>query len=247
MRYAFVGYGKMGHAIEALLKDKGEIVARIGSQNADEIATLNAENVSVVFEFSTPEAVWGNLETLIRAGVPVVTGTTGWYGRLQEIKALVKAHEGRLIYGANFSIGANVLFKINEYLANIMRNFSDYDCIVEEKHHFKKADAPGGTALQLAQTILEILPNKNKIAFPSALETRPIAQDELCITAGRVGSVVGEHTVGYYALGEQIEIKHRATDRTIFASGAILAADRILSLPSGVYAFSDFFSPEKLI
>lgn len=242
MRVALIGYGKMGKAIEQLLIPEHEIVAKISASNSNELNFLNRQKVDIAFEFSVPQVALTNLEFLIQAGIPTVAGVTGWNKDLKEIETLCIQYGTKLLFSPNFSIGANILIKLNEILAEIMQNFTEYDCIVEEKHHTQKADAPSGTALKLAETIIKLLPHKTHIAYPVSYQSVRIKPDGLCITSGRVAQVVGTHTVGYHSAAESIEIQHTAHQRIIFAQGAVKAAQWLIHQPPGLYTFQNIIS-----
>ncbi|MFT5619661.1 MAG: 4-hydroxy-tetrahydrodipicolinate reductase, partial [Arenicella sp.] len=156
MKILLVGYGKMGKAIEQIATEKGhEVVGKIDKDNVSIISNFNAENADVAIEFTQPKSVFANLETCLKNGIPVVSGTTGWYERKPEMEKICEENTGKLFTSSNFSVGVNVFFKINEFLAQLMNNYSDYSVEMEEIHHTQKLDAPSGTAITLAEGILK--------------------------------------------------------------------------------------------
>ncbi len=244
MRAALIGYGKMGKMIEKHLLLKNHSISKIiDIDNYSEIQEIHKENTDVIIEFTTPVEVRKNLSHVIPLGIPVVIGTTGWYTHLQEIEEWVKIHKGSLIYGTNFSIGVNIFFMMNEFLAKMMNHFPEYDVFIEERHHNQKKDAPSGTALTLANQIIESLDRKNEIS--ASLSERIPQSNELTISSIRSGEIVGKHLVGYSSKMDLIEISHDAHNREAFALGAILAAEWSLEL-KGIHEFKTLFQ-EKLV
>ncbi|MEM9919415.1 MAG: 4-hydroxy-tetrahydrodipicolinate reductase [Bacteroidota bacterium] len=220
MKIALVGYGKMGKTIDRLAVEKGwEVVLRIDLNNRAEFNTQNLQKADVVIEFSRPESAFENISTCLRAGVPVVSGTTGWLDRFEEIKALCKQQKGGFIYASNFSIGVNLFFALNEYLADMMKDHPDYDVDMEEIHHTQKLDAPSGTAITLAQGILAKINAKNQwVNHPSDQQT------DLSIISKRTDPAPGTHSIRYHSAIDDIQITHTAHSREGFAKGALLAA-----------------------
>ncbi len=244
MRVALIGYGKMGKMIEKHLLLKGHTISyKIDVDNYSEIQEIQRSNTDVIIEFTTPVEVRKNLSQVIPIGIPIVIGTTGWYTHLKEIEDWVKMHNGSLIYGTNFSVGVNILLVINEFLAKIMNRFPEYDVFIEERHHNQKKDAPSGTALTLANQIIEFLDRKNEIA--SSLSERNPQPNELSIGSLRSGEIVGKHLVGYSSSMDLIEISHEAYSREAFALGAILAAEWSLEI-KGVHEFKTLFQQKIL-
>lgn len=244
MRVALIGYGKMGKMIEKHLLLKGHTVSKIiDIENYSEIQEIQNSNTDVIIEFTTPVEVRKNLSNVIPLGIPIVIGTTGWYTHLKEISEWVKIHNSSVVYGSNFSIGVNILFIINELLAKVMNHFPEYDVFIEERHHNQKKDAPSGTALTLAEQIIEFLDRKNEIA--SSLAERIPQPNELTISSIRSGEIVGKHLVGYSSKMDLIEISHDAHNREAFALGAILAAEWAIEL-KGIYEFKTLFQQKFL-
>lgn len=221
MKIALVGYGKMGKTIEQIARNRGhEIVSIIDVNNPEDFESEAFKQADVAIEFTTPATAFDNYMKCFAAGVPVVSGTTGWLNRLDEIKRMC-AEEGKtFFYASNFSIGVNIFFALNKYLAKIMNNFPSYDVRMTEVHHIHKLDAPSGTAITLAEGILDNLDRKERWT----LETSEKPTD-LPIHAIREGEVPGIHEIIYESDADIISIKHDAKSRAGFALGAVLAAE----------------------
>lgn len=238
MRIALLGYGRMGQAIDPEATARGhEITHRITRANRAALAQLSPQTCDVVIEFTHPDSFRDNLEAVMAAGLPMVTGTTGWQERLVEVQAVVARHEGLLIHASNFSVGVNLLFKVNQYLAELMNAQPQYDPYVEERHHRHKADGPSGTALTLAQDLLDRLDRKSRVAGPE-LSSRPPAEEELSVGFIRAGDIKGTHQVSYTSDIDTLRIEHVAHNRRGFALGAVIAAERSAG-QQGVVAFRD--------
>lgn len=236
IKVAILGYGKMGKEIEKILiRENLPIVTRIDNEedwkNQQE-AFLSAD---VAIEFSTPSTVVKNLNRCFEAGIPVVCGTTGWSQEAQEIIKKCKSTSNALIYGSNFSIGANLFFKINELTAQMMNKQPQYDVMIEETHHAEKKDAPSGTAITTANIIIDHLDRKSNWA----LEDDSDAGD-INIVAHRFGQETGTHAVRYQSEDDCLILCHKAFSRSIFAQGAVRAARWLVAHP-GVYAFNEIF------
>jgi 4-hydroxy-tetrahydrodipicolinate reductase len=221
MKIALVGYGKMGKTIEQIARNRGhEIVSIIDVNNPEDFESEAFKQADVAIEFTTPATAFDNYMKCFAAGVPVVSGTTGWLNRLDEVKRMC-AEEGKtFFYASNFSIGVNIFFALNKYLAKIMNNFPSYDVRMTEVHHIHKLDAPSGTAITLAEGILDNLDRKERWT----LETSEKPTD-LPIHAIREGEVPGIHEIIYESDADIISIKHDAKSRAGFALGAVLAAE----------------------
>jgi len=235
MKIAIVGYGKMGKTIEKIARDRGhEISFAVDHGEADKLLQISKENTNVAIEFTQPEAAYENIKHLISNKVPVVSGTTGWLDKKPAIEELCQQKDGTFFYASNFSIGVNIFFKLNEYLANMMSNFNEYDVKMEEIHHTEKKDAPSGTAITLAEGILSQIKGKkqwiNEVS--ASAELLPIASK-------RIDKVPGTHTVNYYSLVDDIEIKHTAHSREGFAKGAVIVAEWLQD-KKGVLSMNDF-------
>lgn len=221
MKIALFGYGKMGKEIEQIaLQRKHEIILKIDLHNADSISKEDLQKCDAAIEFSAPHSAISNMTKCFDAGIPVVVGTTGWYDKKEEMKKLCTEKNGCLFYASNFSIGVNIFFKVNEQLAKMMNNYFDYNVSMEEIHHIHKLDAPSGTAISLADQIIENIKRKTKY-----VNTKTTQPEELEIISKREGEVPGTHTVKYFSAIDDIEIKHTAHNRKGFALGAVLAAE----------------------
>ncbi|MDB5134279.1 MAG: dapB [Mucilaginibacter sp.] len=231
MNIALLGYGKMGKIIEKIATDrKHNIVLKIDYNNLDELTAENLKKADAVIEFSTPGSVLSNINYCFEANVPVVVGTTGWYEHLPEIKEQCLRSNNTLLYASNFSVGVNIFFHVNRVLAKLMNNYPYYDVQVEEIHHTQKLDAPSGTAITIAEGIIENLDSKKDwvnvlTAEGNDADDSNIKNDQLLIESFRIDSVPGTHTVIYDSEVDSIEFKHTAHNRTGFALGAVLAAE----------------------
>ena len=235
MKILLLGYGKMGKAIEAIALKRGhEIVGKLNDENLADLEDFNGSNTDVAIEFSQPDAAYDNLEYCMENGIPAISGTTGWLEQKPEIEHLCESNKGAFFYASNYSIGVNVFFKVNEYLAELMEQYKEYDISIEEIHHTEKKDVPSGTAISIAEGILDN--NQNKKAWtidPSENDS------ELHITALRKDKVPGTHTVKYSSPIDDIEIKHTAHSREGFALGAVLVSEWIQG-KEGVLSMDDF-------
>jgi 4-hydroxy-tetrahydrodipicolinate reductase len=232
MKILLIGYGKMGPAIERIAVGRGhEIVDRIRSNNKNEFKPRGAD---VAIEFTHPHAAYDNVKKCIELGLPVICGTTGWLSRKPEIEKLCNAVDGTFFYASNFSLGVNLFFKMNEYLAKMMSHYPEYDVRMDEIHHTEKKDAPSGTAITLAEGILKH--TNRKKAWVSEDQGKP---DELHIGSFRIDQVPGTHLIRYESPIDDIEIKHTAHSREGFATGAVLVAEWLKDR-RGVFSMDDF-------
>ena len=237
---ALLGYGKMGRTVEQEALGRGhQIVARIDQDTPGEWAKLSAQNVDVVIEFTHPDSFQGNFDRVMEAGIPLVSGTTGWYERSGAIAGKVKQEQGSFLYASNFSIGVNILFLLNQRLAQLMNAHPQYDCFIEEQHHRFKADAPSGTAYSLGSQILKTLDRKSQMSDAS-LRSRAPFPEELSMGYTRAGGIIGKHTVSYTSEIDEISIAHTAHSRRGFALGAVIAAEWIQG-KQGFFEFSEIF------
>lgn len=220
MKIALIGYGKMGKEIEKIALSRGHnIVAIIDKNEQEKFQTSEFRSANVAIEFTSPESAIDNYLHCFRHNVPVVSGTTGWLKHLDEVKHACQ-HEGQtFFYASNFSIGVNIFFALNNYLARIMNSYPDYDISMKEIHHIHKADAPSGTAITLAESILANIPRKNGWSLTNN------APHKLHIEAIREGEVPGIHEITYTCEIDSITIKHDAKSRKGFALGAVVAAE----------------------
>lgn len=220
MKLALIGYGKMGHAIEKIAKSRGhEIVCIIDKDNISDIDSPEFASADVAIEFSTPETAYGNYLRAFSKGVRVVSGTTGWTNRLPEIKRMCDEGRGTLLYSSNFSVGMNVFFALNKYLARVMNHFPQYDADITEIHHIHKLDHPSGTAITLAEGIIENIDRKEKWSEESN------AENVVHIAHERKGEVPGTHIINYTSEVDKITITHEAFSREGLALGAVVAAE----------------------
>ncbi|MGN0212221.1 MAG: 4-hydroxy-tetrahydrodipicolinate reductase [Muribaculaceae bacterium] len=220
MKLALIGYGKMGHAIEKIAKSRGhEIVCIIDKDNISDIDSPEFASADVAIEFSTPETAYGNYLRAFSKGVRVVSGTTGWTNRLPEIRRMCDEGRGTLLYSSNFSVGMNVFFALNKYLARVMNHFPQYDADITEIHHIHKLDHPSGTAITLAEGIIENIDRKEKWSEESN------AENVVHIAHERKGEVPGTHIINYTSEVDKITITHEAFSREGLALGAVVAAE----------------------
>lgn len=243
MKIAIIGYGKMGKMIDQLATDAGhETVLKIDKDNVDLLTIANLQKADVAIEFSRPEVAFENLSLCIKAGTPVVSGTTGWLDRKSELEKGCLEKNGAFLYASNFSIGVNLFFALNRKLAEMMKEQTQYAISMEEIHHTQKLDAPSGTAITLAEGIIDSIPDKSSwinedLSKPELEKTTPKDQ-ELIITSKRIDAVPGTHSIHYYSAVDSIEIKHTAHSREGFARGAIQAAQWIIG-KQGVFSMQD--------
>lgn len=231
MKIALLGYGKMGKTIEEIAQSRGhEVVLRVN----DDIENYNLGEFQpdVAIDFSIPKAAFKNITTCFKNNIPVVSGTTGWLDQYEKAKNICEENNSAFIYASNFSLGVNVFFELNKKLAAMMKGLEEYSVEIEEIHHTQKLDAPSGTAISLAQQIIEENPTKKGWQLDDA------DSDEIPIHAKRIENVPGTHTVSYESDIDSIEITHTAKSRQGFALGAVIAAE-YLKGRSGVFTMRD--------
>lgn len=234
MRIALLGYGKMGKAIEEIALERGHnISAKINAENLGDWQNVSPENTDVVIEFSTPDAVLNNINDCLAKDLPVVVGTTGWYDHINEIKEKTNEVSGSVLYASNFSIGVNLFFEVNKFLAKMMSGYDQYKASMDETHHVHKLDAPSGTAITLANGITE-----NHESYDNWTLHPEKNEKGLTITSHRIDEVPGTHQINYSSENDEIEIKHTAKSRKGFALGSVVAAEW-LSGKKGFYSMSD--------
>jgi 4-hydroxy-tetrahydrodipicolinate reductase len=233
MKIILYGYGKMGKEIEKIAIERGhEIVLMIDENNASTITKEQLNKGNVAIEFSTPHTVLNNITTCFDADLPVVVGTTGWYDHFNEIKTKCLKEKKSMFYASNFSLGVNLFFKVNKYLAELMNNYPIYDVSMEEIHHIHKLDKPSGTAITLANQVLEKIKRKTNWSIEKK------SPDTLFIKDVREGEVPGTHVIKYSSDIDNIEIIHTAHNRKGFAFGAVLAAEFLYN-KKGIYTMED--------
>ena len=236
MKVAIIGYGKMGHEIEQVLLQRGHSVTLIIDQdNAHDLCAEKLAEVDVAIEFTTPATAYTNVRTCIECGTPVVSGTTGWHDRLEELQILCREKNSTMIWSSNYSLGVNITFRLNRYLAELMNRFDTYNIDIEEIHHTQKKDAPSGTAISLANDIIARVERKQKWVNEATDEG-----DAIAITSLREGTVPGTHTVTYTSEDDKIEIKHTLFSRRALALGAVVAAE-FVAPRKGVFTIDDLF------
>jgi 4-hydroxy-tetrahydrodipicolinate reductase len=239
MKIALIGYGKMGRTIEALGKAQGSsFPVIIDEHNSDLLKTGNLDDIDVAIEFTTPKVAPDNVRKCINMGLPVVTGTTGWNHLIPEAEAYCREKNGTLFYASNFSIGVNILFALNRRLAEIMNQFPEYAVTMSETHHVHKKDAPSGTAITLAEQIIEVNNQISSWLLKGSGDMKGAAAGQLPIEAIREGEVKGQHTIRYESPMDSITLSHDAKTRDAFAAGALLAAEFIRD-KKGIFGMQD--------
>jgi 4-hydroxy-tetrahydrodipicolinate reductase len=234
MNIALIGYGKMGKAIEEIALQRGHhIVLKIDEGNLADFTKENLSKAGVAIEFTTPHTAFENIRKAIGFGAPVVSGSTGWISRINEIKDYCTQHKGSFLHTNNFSVGVNIFFEINKKLAALMAGHTEYEIELEETHHTQKKDAPSGTAVTLAEQILEQVTRKT--GWVTGKSNNP---EDLSIVSKRIDPAAGTHIVKYYSDIDDIEITHTAHNRKGFALGAVLAAEFIHD-KKGIFSMKD--------
>ena len=230
MKVAIIGYGKMGHEIEKVLAERGHnVVFTIDINNAEEMMVAEKlRQADVAIEFTSPATAYDNIRRCIEAGVPVLSGSTGWTERKAEIDELCRQKGGAFFYSSNYSLGVNVMFRLNRWLAKVMAGLSQYNVKIEETHHIHKLDAPSGTAATLAAEMNEA--SQGRLS---------VAKEE--IISYREGEVPGIHTITYDSEEDTLTVSHSAKSRRGLALGAVLAAEWLVGR-SGVYSMDDFLA-----
>ena len=234
MTIALLGYGRMGRTIDGLLADRGhEAVLRIDETSLNQRTPENLRTADVAIEFSVPDAAVDNILACLEAGIPVVSGTTAWLDRMDEVKQAMRATGGTLFYAPNFSIGVNLFFHINQRLAMLMNDQPQYDVEIDEVHHTGKIDAPSGTAIRTAEVILGELDRTTGWSLDVKND-----ENDLLVRAFREPDVPGTHVVRYLSDLDELEIRHTARSREAFARGAIRAAEWVRGR-TGYFEMSD--------
>jgi 4-hydroxy-tetrahydrodipicolinate reductase len=229
MKIALLGYGKMGKTIEKIAINRGHtIVLKVDKEDTD----YDISQADVAIDFSIPDAAVANISNCLKNGVPIISGTTGWLAHYDSMVALAKETDGAFIYASNFSLGVNIFFELNKTLAKMMSNLSEYNVSMEEIHHTQKLDAPSGTAITLAEAVIE---NTN---YSNWKLDNTENDSEIPIVAKRIENVPGTHHVTYNSEVDTINISHTAHNRQGFALGAVVAAEWILG-KTGVYSMKD--------
>lgn len=234
MKIALLGYGKMGHAIEETAIKRGHtIVLKINDQNLEDLTKENIQKAQVAIEFTNPDSAVPNILFCLNEHVPVVCGTTGWLDNLKSIEDKSKELNGTFLYASNFSVGVNIFFELNKKLATLLKPRPAYNVAIEEIHHTQKKDAPSGTAITLAEQVIELSDKKDKW-----VNNESAKENELAISSKRIDEVAGTHSVKYSSAIDDIEIIHTAHNRKGFAEGAVLAAEFIVD-KKGIFSMKD--------
>ena len=229
----------MGHAIEAIALKRGhEIAGTIDRDNTDDLKKFNSSNTDVAIEFSQPESAFQNIKYCLENNIPILSGTTGWLGKKEEVSQLCKNNKGTFFYASNYSIGVNLFFHLNEQLAQLMADQGEYQVTIDEIHHTQKKDAPSGTAISLAEGIIDNNPKKESWLLDKK------SSESITIHAHRVDEVPGTHTVKYSSAIDDIEIKHTAHSREGFAMGALMVGEW-LPKQKGLLRMKDFLTNLK--
>ncbi len=237
MKLALLGYGKMGKEIEKIAIEKGyQIVLIIDINNQDELTVSNLQKAEVAIDFSVPGTAYHNIIMCFEAGIPVVSGTTGWFDKFDDVLKKCKEQDKSFFYASNFSIGVNVFFQLNKYLAQMMDALDDYDVSIEEIHHTQKLDAPSGTAITLSNDIISELKRKNKWELGKAS-----GKESIKIKAKRENNIPGTHIITYDSDIDFIKIEHSAKGRKGFALGAVIAAEYIQN-KKGYFTMNDLLN-----
>jgi 4-hydroxy-tetrahydrodipicolinate reductase len=234
MKIGLIGYGKMGKEIEKIALERGHTVPLIiDINNTNDLNISNLKEIDVVIEFSIPDSAFQNYKCCFDANVPVVSGTTGWLDKFNDVVEICKTKQKGFFYASNYSLGVNLFFALNKKLAQLMNPFNEYDVVLEEIHHTQKLDAPSGTAITLADDIVASIDRKKTWRLNDFKST-----DDLQIVAKRLGKVPGTHTISYDSDVDSIEISHVAKSRKGFALGAVIAAE-FMKGKTGVYGMND--------
>jgi len=234
MKIALIGYGKMGKAIEEIAVNRGhEVVLKIDEFNLDDFTRETTRKADVAIEFTGPHSAFENVKKVLSFDRPLVCGSTGWLENLEEVKKLCAERNGSFIYASNYSVGVNIFFEINKKLASMMASHKDYEVQVTEIHHTQKKDAPSGTAITVAEQILDSIGRKK--SWVNQISDNP---QELEIISERIDPAAGIHKVKYYSTVDDIEIIHTAHNRQGFALGAVLAAEYIKD-KKGIFSMKD--------
>ena len=236
MKAAIIGYGKMGREIEKILLQRGhEVALIIDQENAADLNAKNLESIDVAIEFTTPSTAYNNILTCLECGTAIVSGTTGWTDRLKELQTLCEEKGGAMFYASNYSIGVNLMFRLNRELARMMNAFPEYKISMAETHHTEKKDSPSGTAATLAEDIISRIDRKQ------GWINEPTDDDSLIgIESFRIGMTPGDHSVTYTSEDDVLEIRHSIKNRRTLAQGAVVAAE-FLCGKHGVFTMEDLF------
>ena len=235
MKVALFGYGKMGRIIEKILLERGHtITAKVNRDLPKEKVDLS--DTDVVIEFSVPDIAAENIRYCLENDVPVVVGTTGWYDKLGELSEFCTTKSGAFLYATNFSLGVNLFFAVNRYLAGLMNQYAEYDAEITEIHHTQKLDSPSGTAISLAEQIIDRIDRYDH--WKNVKKTEISSPETLSVESVRLPDVPGTHTITYNSDIDSLEIKHTAHNRKGFALGSVFAAEWLVG-KKGVFTMKD--------
>lgn len=233
MKVALIGYGKMGQSIEKILLERGHTISFVIDQNSNsDLSNLNPSNTDVAIEFTGPDAAFSNINQCINNGIAVVSGSTGWLDKMESVEAIVEEKKGAFFYASNYSLGVNIFFMLNKQLAKLMKG-RGYDSSIHEIHHVHKLDSPSGTAITLAEGIIE---QSEKVNWTEDVNANP---SDLLISSEREGEVPGTHIISYKSQVDSISMTHEAHSRQGFANGAVMAAEWIIGR-KGVFGMEDY-------
>lgn len=234
LKIALIGYGKMGKAIEAIALQRGhEVLLKIDISTMDQFTKEHLQQCDVAIEFTSPHSAVKNISTCLQAGIPVVSGSTGWLSEWNQIKEACDTNNGSMVYASNFSVGVNIFFEINKKLARLMNPHPEYAVSLLEIHHTEKKDAPSGTAITLAEQVFENLDRKTNWVTEASADPAAVV-----ILSERTDPAPGTHKVLYSSAIDDIEIIHTAHNRQGFATGAVLAAE-FLQNKKGIFTMKD--------
>jgi 4-hydroxy-tetrahydrodipicolinate reductase len=237
MKIGLIGYGKMGKTIEEIAVERGhDVILKIDVDNLADLNDSNLSKTDAVIEFTGPHSAFNNVMKCLQAGTPVVCGSTGWLEKYDEAKKYCLSANGTLLYASNFSVGVNIFFEVNRRLAELMKAHSDYEISMTEIHHTQKRDSPSGTAITLAEQIIEKIPRKK--TWVNHLSDH---ENELEIISERIDPAAGTHKVKYSSSIDEIEIIHTAHSRKGFALGAVLAAEFVHN-KKGIFSMKEVLS-----
>lgn len=241
MNIALIGYGKMGHMIEEIALQRGhQVVLKINIDNVQDFNQQNISKADVAIEFTGPDSAFENVTRCIEFGVPVVCGSTGWNDKIREAQRLCQQKNGSFLHASNFSVGVNIFFEVNKLLAKLMNSQAGYEVSMKEIHHTQKKDAPSGTAVTLAEQIIENITRKT-----SWVNEGNASGDQISITSERIDPAPGTHLVKYSSEIDDIEIIHTAHNRRGFAFGAVVAAEYIWN-KKGIFSMKDVLNIASL-
>lgn len=244
MKIALIGYGKMGQEVEQLIKSTNHKIVSVSYKKIDEKLDLDGiSKADVAIDFTSPDVILSTIKTVMGLKKPMVVGTTGWYDKMPQVERLVKKYKGSLIYGQNFSIGANIFFSIVSYASLLIGKYEDYDVFGIETHHTGKKDSPSGTARKLAEIIIKNNPRKTTLQLEKL--DRQIRKEELHFVSIRGGRNFGMHEIVFDSPSDEIRLSHQAWGRKGFALGAIQAAEFIRN-KKGFYNFNEIFANQNI-